>query len=106
MAQLLKILGQSYPAANTLTAAYTATRSVVISTARICNRNAADDTVRISVAINGAADTNAQYLIDEVLPGLSSIGTTEGWTLNAGDVIRVYSLNGTSAFNLFGCENS
>lgn len=106
MAQLFKVLGQSAPAAGVLTGAYTAPRSAVVSTARICNRNAASDTVRVSVAIAGAADATAQYLIDEVVPGLSSIGITEGWTLNATDVIRVYSLNGTSSFNLFGCENS
>jgi hypothetical protein len=104
MSQTSKILGQVAPAANTLTALYTVPRSAIISTVRVCNRNAVADTVRISVAIAGAADATAQYVIDEVLPGLSSIGITEGWALNATDVIRCFSLNGTTSFNVFGVE--
>lgn len=77
-----------------------------VSSISVCNTHATNlDTVRISVAIGGAADTIAQYICynTDILPKGSFI-LTVGITMAATDIIRVYSLNGTSSFNIFGVE--
>lgn len=111
MAQTRKVLGQSYPTAATLTAAYTVpgATTATVSSISCCNQGAAQDTIRISVAVAGAADTSKQYVVYN-LP-LSAAGSsmnpyiaTIGITLGAGDVVRVYSALGTTSFNIFGAE--
>ena len=109
MADLLKVLGQLVPAAGVLTAIYTAGGAigVTVSTVSVCNLGTTTDKVRLRVAVAGAADDPKQAVLHDVpvKPG-STRGITIGITMSPGDVVRVYSLNGNIAFNLFGVEVS
>ena len=97
-----------------LTDAYTvpASTNAVVSTITACNHAAAKDTIRISVAVAGAANTDAQYIYGGdtstglTVNGKDTFATTIGITLEATDVIRVYSTNGTTSFNIFGAEET
>lgn len=107
MAETFKVLGQSAPAATTLTPLYTvpALTTATISTLVVCNRSNASVTYRVSVAINGAADTAAQYLFyDVTLTKNNTTTATLGITLGAGDIVRVYGSTANLSFNLFGVE--
>lgn len=109
MAEALKILGQSSPAATTATVLYTvpAATKTTVSTITVCNRAATAGTFRISVAVAGAADANPQYLFfDQALDGNSTFSITIGITLAATDVIRVYASSANFSFNVFGVEIS
>lgn len=105
MAEVRRVLGQSAPAGVTLTDILTigAVTECVISSVVVANRSATADIFRVSVAINGAADAVEQYIYyDITIPGNDTFIATVGITLDASDVVRVYSRNGTSSFNLFG----
>lgn len=109
MATTYKVLAQSKPNATTLTAAYTvpAATTATVSTITVANQSATATSFRISVAINGAADTAAQYLYYDIsIPGNNTFATTIGITLASGDVIRVYNTLATLSFNIFGVEQS
>ena len=109
MADTLKILRQSALAATTLTDVYTvpASRSATISTISICNRAVSSCTFRISVAIAGAADTNAQYIFyDMPLPANDTFTATIGITLATTDKIRAYASTANVSVNVFGVEVS
>jgi hypothetical protein len=102
-----KILAQSAPSATVLTDVYTvpAATQTIISTLNVCNRGSTTTTFRISAAINGAVDTNAQYLYyDLSIGGNDSFAATAGITLGAGDVIRIFAGNANLTINLFGVE--
>lgn len=102
-----KVLGQLLPTANTLTDCYTvpALTQATISSLTVSSNNVSSDIFNISVAIAGAADTPAQYIYSGVIiSGNDTFAATLGITLSAGDVVRVFSLNGYCAFNLFGVE--
>lgn len=107
MAETRKVLGQSKPNAATLTAAYTVPVSTqaVVSSITVCNQAAAGTAFRISVAINGAADTPAQYIAyDVAIAGNVTVTYVIGITLGAGDIVRVYNTLATLSFNVFGVE--
>jgi hypothetical protein len=115
MAITKKVLGQSAPSATVLTDAYTVpgATSATVSTLTACNHhNSTADTIRISIAVAGAANTDEQYIVGgDTSGGLSVIANdtfamTIGITLAATDVVRVYSTNGTTSFNIFGVEES
>ena len=109
MADSLKILGQSNPAAATLTAAYTvpASTSAVISSIVVANRSAIATAFRVSVAVAGAADANQQYLYyDIAITGNTSFAATLGVGIAATDVVRVYATLATLSFNIFGFERT
>jgi|688.fasta_scaffold861632_2 hypothetical protein len=103
-----KVLGQSQPAATTLTTLYTvpASTSAVVSTINICNlQNNANTTVRIAVRPGGATITNQHYIVYELpVPAADSVALTMGVTLAATDVVSVYSTSGSVSFALFGSE--
>lgn len=108
MADAVKILGQSLPTANVLTDIYTvpASTSATISSIFICNQGLAAS-IRISVAVAGAADNGKQYLYHNLFIDVNdSFIATAGVTLSAGDVVRAYSDTGNVSFNLFGVEVS
>ena len=103
-----KVLGQSYPTAATATTLYTvpASSSAVVSTINVCNQSGTADTIRIAVRPDGASLANQHYIAyGETVAGYASIAYTIGITVDASDVITVYSNNGTSSFNAFGSEN-
>ena len=100
-----KVLGQAFPTALTLTDCYTVPsgKQTVVSTIFVCNQNATTpDYFRISVAVAGEADSSKQYIYGgnigadgTVIVSYDTFATTTGITLAEGDVIRVYSKNGS-----------
>lgn len=109
MAEIRKVLGQSNPAAATLTDAYTvpAATEAVVSSVVVCNRSAISTKFRVSVAINGAGSADPQFLYSDVtIAGGETFVATLGITLGAADVVRVYAEFATLSFNIFGAEIS
>jgi hypothetical protein len=107
MAIKYKVLGQSLPIANTLTDLYTvpASNSAVISTLTVCNTTLSNVTFRVAVRPKGNAITTQQYIAYDVpLPAQDSIPLTLGVTMDATDVMTVYTFQGNVSFNLFGSE--
>jgi hypothetical protein len=107
MAETNKPLAQTNPSATTLTDSYTvpAATSAVVSSIVICNRGGTETSIRISVAVGGAANDNKQYLYyDLPLPANDTFIATIGVTLAATDVIRVYAADAQVSFNIFGVE--
>jgi hypothetical protein len=106
MPSVYKTLGQSNPAATTLTDLYTvpASTQTIVSTIVVANRSVAT-AYRISIAINGAADSNEQYIAYDVAIGANEMHTlTLGIALGDTDKIRVYATLATLSFNAFGVE--
>ena len=102
-----KVLGQSAPAAATLTTVYTvpSSTSTVVSTITATNRSSSQDQIRIAVRPAGASIANEHYIsFDEPIGGNVVCGYTLGISLATTDVISVYSTNGTVSFNIFGSE--
>ena len=107
MTTVYKVLGQSYPTAQTATTLYTvpAANSAVISTLNICNLATSNGSFRIAVRPAGAALANSHYLAyDTAIPASDSIALTMGMTLGNTDVVTVYTVSGNLTFNLFGSE--
>ena len=109
MPSALKVLGQVLPAAGTLTALYTVPSKgqATCSTLAACNQGSAPTTIRVSVAIAGAADASAQYLFYDVpVAAKDTFSATIGITLAPTDAVRCRSANGQVSFHLFGEELS
>lgn len=107
MAETLKVLAQSNPAATTLTDAYTvaASTQAVVNMLTICNRSATATSYRVSVAPAGAADSSEQYVFYDVPIGGNVTHTYAlGLSLAATAKVRVYATLATLSFNLFGVE--
>lgn len=106
MAETQKILGQSAPAANTLTDCYAAPAKAVVSSFTACNQSKTQDAqFRLAVAQSGAADDAKQYVYyDLPLFAADTFIATVGITLGVGDVVRVLSDTGLVSFSLFGVE--
>ena len=109
MATNYKVLGQSIPSAATATTLYTVPASTqsVVSTITVCNQAATAATYRIAIRVAGASLATSQYIAYDVsLPANASDTLTLGITLNATDVITVYSSTATMSFGAFGSEIS
>ena len=107
MATTYKVLGQSIPAATTLTTLYTvpSATETVVSTITVANISASAITYRIAIRPNGASIANAQYLAYDVsLAANSTTAYTLGLTLDATDVISVYASDTNAVFQAFGSE--
>jgi len=107
MATTYKVLGQSNPAATTLTTLYTvpAATETVVSTITVANISGSAITYRIAIRPNGASIANAQYLAYDVsLAANSTTAYTLGLTLDATDVISVYASDTNAVFQAFGSE--
>ena len=108
MAEALKVLGQSAPAATVLTTLYTVpgATSAVGSSMMVCNQNTtAAIKFRVSVAVAGAADTPKQYVYYDIeIPPRNTFAGTLGLSLATTDVVRVQSDTANVSFNLFGTE--
>ncbi len=107
MATTYKVLGQSDPAATTNTTLYTcpASTQTVISTIVVCNRGAASGTYRIAIRPNGATLADEHYIVfDTTASAVSTTAYTLGITIDASDVITVYSSTSDFSFNAFGSE--
>jgi len=109
MTTALKVLGQVFPAATTLTPIYTVPsgKQATCSTVMVCNQSAMPTTFRISVAIAGAADNLPQYLYyDFPIAGADTFAATIGISLGSLDVVRCYAGTASLSFNLFGAEKT
>jgi hypothetical protein len=107
MATTYKVLGQSNPAATTLTTLYTvpSATEAVVSTISVANISASAITYRIAIRPDGASIANSQYLVyDASLAANSTIAYTLGITLDATDVISVYASDTNGVFQAFGSE--
>ena len=107
MPQTHKVLGQSNPAAATLTTLCTvpASTSAVVSTITICNTASSATTYRIAVQPAGASIANQHYLAyDAAIPANDTATLTLGVTLATTDVISVYAASASVAFAAYGVE--
>lgn len=107
MANTYKVLGQSNPSAATSTTVYTcpASTQTVVSAITVCNRSATPTSFRVSVDVNGAGDSNEDYIAYDVpIGGNEAIALGKGVTLDASDLIRVYATLATLTFSVFGEE--
>lgn len=109
MATNYLVLGQVAPSATTATTLYTVPSSTqaVVSSIVVANRSTGQDTFRISVRPDGAAQANQHYLAyDTPLEGNDTVALTLGITLGDTDVLTVYSNAGNLSFAAFGSEIS
>lgn len=106
----MKVLGQISPPSRVLAAVYRVPedRTAIVSSIVVCNRSRTTDAeFRVSVAIGGTEDAEAQYLYCDVpLDAQDTFVASLGVTLGQGDVVRCYSSTGTLSFSLFGQEVS
>ena len=101
-----RVLGQSNPAATTLTTFYTvpAATSAVVSSITVCNLGVST-TYRIAVRPAGASIANSHYIVyDASLNAGDSVFLTLGLTLAATDVVSVFAGTANVAFQLHGSE--
>ena len=104
-----KVLGQSNPAATTLTTLYTVPTSTqaVVSTVVIANLTGTAATFRLAVRPSGASIANQHYLAYDITVGAAdSTALTLGITLNTTDVLSIYGSTANLAFTAFGSEIS
>jgi len=108
MATTYKVLGQSAPSATVASTLYTvpSATEAIISTINVVNTHASTaDVIRIAVRPDGATLANEHYLVYGLsLSAGATFTYTGGITVNATDVITIYSTNGTSSFSAFGSE--
>jgi hypothetical protein len=105
-----KVLGQSAPSAATATTLYTvpSLTQTIISTINVVNTHASTaDVIRIAIRPDGATLASQHYIVFGVsLSAGATFTYTGGVTIDAADVVTIYSTNGTSSFNAFGSEIS
>lgn len=104
-----KVLGQSNPAATTLTTLYTvpASKEAVVSSISVANLTATAATFRLAVRPAGASIANQHYIGYDITVGASdSTIITVGLTLATTDVLSVYASTANIAFQAFGDEAS
>ncbi len=102
-----KVLGQSYPSATTLTTLYTVPTNTetVVSSLVICNQSGVADTVRVAIRPDDEAIATKHYIYYGLsMPANDTFVMTAGLTFDAGDIVSVYSTNGTCSFSLYGQE--
>ena len=107
MATTYKVLGQSNPAATTLTTLYTvpSATSAVVSTISICNQAGISGTYRIAIRPAGAAVDPKHYIVyGATVAASDSVLLTLGVTLATTDVISVYGSSANISFSAFGSE--
>ena len=101
-------LAQAAPAFGVVANLYWVPRGQMTDGVRVvsCNRSAVPAAVRISVALEGAADSNEQYIAyDKTVPALDTVATVE-FSLGERSVVRVTSDTGDVSFTLFGKEQT
>lgn len=110
MAATLKVLGQVDLTSTSLTTVYTVPGSTttVVSTVTVANRSSTATTFRLSVAVNGAADDNKQYLAWDVsINGNETVAFTLGVSLGAADVLKAKAAAANQlTVQAFGQENT
>ena len=107
MATTYKVLGQSNPAATTLTSLYTvpSATQAVVSSIVVANLTATDATFRLAVRPAGASISDEHYIGYDITVGASdSTVLTMGITMEATDVLSVYASTADVTFNAYGSE--
>lgn len=107
MTTVYKVLGQSTPSSNTLTAVYTvpASNSAVISTITLCNTTNSNTTYKLAVQPANAAISTSHYIAFEAtLLANDTVALTLGITLAATDVLSANISGANVAINVFGSE--
>lgn len=102
-----RVLGQSNPAATTLTTLYTvpAATATILSTLSVANLSASPVTFRVAIRPAGAAVANQHYIaFDAALAANDSVFLTLGISLAATDVVSVFASSATVAFSVYGSE--
>jgi len=101
MATAYLVLGQSTPAATTLTTLVTgSTNGSIVGSFTVCNKSGSTDAIRVSITKSGGSAYYQYYGFN--VPANSSIVETPGWTLASGDTISVYSTVGSTDFTATG----
>ena len=109
MAIAYKVLGQVAPSATTSTTVYTvpASTEAIVSSVTICNRASSSGTFRLAVRPDGAALANEHYVVyDTGIAANDTIIMTVGLTLDAADVLEVYTSTADMSVNVYGSEIS
>jgi hypothetical protein len=109
MAIAYRVLGQSNPAASTLTTLYTvpASTSTIISTITICNQSSTATTYSISVQPRGGAvSANSYITYNTPIAGSDTVTLTLGMTLGNTDVLSATVGTTSVSINVFGSEIS
>tara|TARA_R100000664_G_scaffold8940_1_gene14730 strand:+ start:400 stop:729 length:330 start_codon:yes stop_codon:yes gene_type:complete len=109
MATAYKVLGQVADASANDVTLYTVPSSTetIISTIAVANREAAENTFRIAIKVNGGSVANEDYInFDTTIGANDSIYLTLGLTLDAADVISVGASDANVTFSVFGSELS
>ena len=104
-----RVLGQVSPSSTTETALYTvpSATTAIGSSIIIANRGTSVATFRVSIAVNGAATSNKDYIYYDLPIGANdTFIATIGITLGDTDVVRVYASNTNLSFSLYGSEIS
>jgi hypothetical protein len=107
--QTFKSFGRSNPNAAANTTLYTAPASTtsLLQCLVACNTSAADDKIRVFLVPSaGAAGVSNAIIFDLVVQFGNPFAMNTIPTLNAGDFLVVYSLNGTTTFTASGLELS
>lgn len=107
MATTYKVLGQVNPSATTATTLYTcpSATQTIISTITVCNQASTAATYRIAVRPNGASLAAEHYIVyGATVPASDSTMLTVGLTIDASDVVTVYSSSANLSFNAYGSE--
>lgn len=100
------ILGQSAPAAKTLTDLYTAAGAKAEVRVIVANRGAVPDQFRIAVAKSGAVHEKKHYICFDTEIGPNASLVSPSVTLAASDVVRVFSAMGSLSFTATGTEKA
>ena len=105
MATVKGVLGQSAPAATTDTDLYTVPSAKNATGRVVCtNRGGSAVTVRVWVAVNGAATSNEQYLAYDVSIAVGDTLTTAPFMVGDLDVVRVRASTANASFTFTGIE--
>ena len=109
MATVYKVLGQSSPAANTVTTLYTvpASNATVVSSIAICNQHTANANVSVAICVANAAVGLSNYIVkNATCVANDTIFLTLGVTMATTDTIRINSDTANVGFSAFGSEVS
>jgi len=107
VSDILKVLGQSDPAATTETVLYTVPdkTQTTISSIVVCNRAGSSGTYRINVSVAGATTGDKEYLFyDKTINANTTDTIVIGITLGQTDELKIYSSSSDFSFSAFGCE--
>lgn len=104
--EISKILGQSNPAATTLTTIYTVpdAKAAVISSLIVCNQGAAGSFRIAIIAASFTAAAKYYNYYDVALAANDTFAATLGISISNVDFIQVYASHANMGFSVYGVE--